>query len=43
MTIERTIQGTWRISAIHDGHLVTRLYVGYTKRQAIISFMGEIR
>jgi hypothetical protein len=38
MTIERTFQGAYRISAIVDGYLVTRQFFGYTKKEAIAAF-----
>jgi hypothetical protein len=40
MTIEKTFQGAWRVSAMVDGYLVTRQYIGYTKREAIAAFKG---
>ena len=43
MTIERTFQGAWRISAIIDGYLVTRQFMGYTKREAINAFKGKTK
>jgi hypothetical protein len=43
MTIERTFQGAWRISAMIDGYLVTRQFLGYTKKEAIAAFKGAIR
>jgi hypothetical protein len=42
MTIEKTIQGAWRLSAIVDNHIVTRVYFGYTKRQALNAFREEM-
>jgi hypothetical protein len=38
MTIERTFQGAYKISANVNGYLVTRQYMGYTKREAIELF-----
>lgn len=38
MTIERTLQGAWRISDIIDGHLVTCQYFGYSRHGAIALF-----
>jgi len=44
MTIDRIPHsGAWRISAIHDSHLVTRVYFFMTKRQAIAMFLEELR
>jgi hypothetical protein len=40
-TIERTFQGAWRISALVDGYLVSRQYMGYTKKEAIAAFKGS--
>jgi hypothetical protein len=42
MTIEKTFQGAYRISAIVNGYLVTRQYMGYTKKQAIEAFKQSI-
>ena len=38
MTIDRTFQGAYRISAIVNGYLVSKQYIGYTKREAIQAF-----
>ena len=38
MSIERTFQGAYKISAIVNGYLVTKQYMGYTKREAIQRF-----
>jgi hypothetical protein len=32
----------WVVAAIYHGHLVTRTYMGYTKREAIRQFKAEI-
>ena len=42
MTIERTFQGARRISAMHEDHLFTRQYFGYTKREAIAEFKHDL-
>jgi hypothetical protein len=42
MTIEKTIQGAWRLSAIIDNHIVICVYFGYTKRQALNAFREEL-
>lgn len=34
MTIERTIHGAYKCSAISGGFLVSRTYCGYTKRES---------
>jgi hypothetical protein len=41
MTIEKTIQGAWRISDIIGGHLEVRQYFGYSKSEAIRAFVTE--
>ena len=41
MTIEKTIQGAWRISDIIGGHLEVRQYFGYSKSEAIRAFIAE--
>jgi len=38
MTIEKTIRGAWRISAIIDGQLVSKQYMGYSKKEAVKEF-----
>lgn len=38
MTIEKTTQGAWRISDIIGGRLVSRVYFGYGKREAMRQF-----
>ena len=43
MTIERTFQGAYRISAIVNGYLVTKQYMGYTKQEAIQAFKQECK
>ena len=42
MTIERTIQGI-RISTIHNGYLVTRQYIGYSKIESVRLFKLYIK
>ena len=32
----------WNLSALVDGHLVTRRYLDYTKREALQSFHQEV-
>jgi hypothetical protein len=39
--IERTFQGAWRISAMIDGYLVSKQYMGYTKKEAVSLFQQE--
>lgn len=39
--IERTFQGAWRISAMVNGYLVTRQYMGYTKKEALSLFQQQ--
>jgi hypothetical protein len=41
MTIEKTIQGAWRISDIIGGYLAVRQYFGYSKSEAIRAFIAE--
>lgn len=42
MTIERGIYG-WVVSDVINGYLVSRLYIGYTKRQARQRFMEDFK
>jgi hypothetical protein len=41
MTIERTIQGAWRISDIIGGYLEVKQYFGYSKSEALRAFIAE--
>ena len=41
MTIERGVYGGWVVSDVINGYLVSRLYIGYTKRQARQRFIAE--
>ena len=41
LEIERTFQGAWRISAIVDGYLVSKQYMGYTKKEDIALFQEQ--
>ena len=41
MTIERTINGYWRLSDVVDGFLVSKVYIGYSKEEALRAFRGE--
>ena len=35
--------GAWEVSDIIGGHLVRRVYYGYTKRQALAEFKKEFK
>lgn len=37
------INGSWVISDIVGGYLVTRTYYGYTKKEAIQMFKNEVK
>jgi len=43
MTIEKTFQGAWRISTIHNGEYITMQYFGYTKREAVALFKAYLK
>lgn len=44
LSVERVFpSGAWRVSAIVAGHLVTRTYLYYTKRQAVAMFRADIQ
>jgi hypothetical protein len=43
MTIEKTFQGAWRISTMHNGYLVSHQFMGYTKKDAIQAFKQIIK
>ena len=42
MIIRKTFQGAWVVSDIVDNQLVSRQYMGYTKREAIQAFKREV-
>jgi hypothetical protein len=41
MTIEKTFQGAWRVSAIIGGWRYSKQYFYYTKREAVELFKEE--
>ena len=42
LTVARIIpSGAWQVSAIIGGHLVTRTYYGYTRREAVMRYRQE--
>lgn len=41
VSIEKTFQGAWRVSAIVGGYLVQEQYFGYTKREAVARFKEQ--
>lgn len=41
VSVEKTIQGAWRVSAIVGGYLVSMQYMGYTKREAVARFKEQ--
>lgn len=41
LTIDRTFQGAWRISAIVGGYYETKQFFFYTKAEAIRLFLAE--
>lgn len=43
ISIEKTFQGAWRISAIVNGFLVSKQYMGYSKREALAEFKDEVQ
>jgi len=42
MTVTKDFRGAYIISATVAGYLVTRQYLGYTKREAIAEFKAEV-
>lgn len=34
--------GGWRVSAVIDGYRVSRLYLGYNKREAVAEFRRDV-
>lgn len=43
MTIERITNGGYRLSTIHNGCLVSKVYIGYTKKEALRLFRGYLK
>lgn len=43
MTIEKTMQGAYRITDIINGQYITRQYFFYTKKEAIAEFKAETK
>jgi len=43
MTATKDIRGAWVVSGLVDGHLVTRRYYGYTKREAVAMWREEAK
>lgn len=41
MTARKTFQGAWEISELVGYILITRKYMGYTKKEAINAFRAE--
>ena len=41
VSTEKTMQGAWRVSAIVGGYLVSKQYMGYTKKEAVSMFKQE--
>lgn len=43
MTIIKYHRGFWQISAVVNGYLVQRQYMGYTKKEAVRLFKEEAK
>lgn len=41
ISIEKTFQGAWKCTAIINGRLFTRYYMGYTKRESLRLFRED--
>ncbi len=41
VSVEKTFQGAWRVSAIVGGFWVSKQYMGYTKREAVARFKEQ--
>lgn len=42
ITYRKTFQGSWELSALRDGHLVTRQYMGYNKHESTAQFRNDL-
>jgi hypothetical protein len=43
VTITRQHNGALEVSAVHNGRLITRVFYGYTMREARAMFVEELR
>lgn len=43
MSIEKLINGGWCISTMIKGYRVKRIYIGYSKKEAIHEFVTEFK
>jgi len=41
LSVEKTFQGAWRVSAIISGYLVQEQFFGYTKKEAVARFKEQ--
>jgi hypothetical protein len=42
LTLSKTYEGAWSVSAIVGGYLTQRLYYGYTKQEAANRYLSEL-
>jgi hypothetical protein len=42
LTLTKTYEGAWSVSAIVAGYLTQRLYYGYTKQEAANRYLSEL-
>jgi len=40
---QNQVNGSWKVSDIIGGYLVTRVYFGYSKREALAQFKQEMK
>lgn len=43
MSIVKNREGAWVVSDIAQGYLVTRVYYGYSKREAVRRFKAQLQ
>lgn len=41
MSVDKTLRGAWRVADIIGGRLISRIYFGYSKREAVRAFIRE--
>ncbi len=43
MTIEKTVNGYYKMSTMKNGYLVHQMYIGYTRKEAIAEFKAYLK
>ena len=43
MSTEKLHNGAWRVSTVYNGYLVSRVFYGYSKREAVVLFRQSLQ